>query len=195
MTIKKKIDLLKTYSIFEKYPIILFFQHNNLSVTDWSILRTNISKITNTKILITKNSIVEKILIDSHQNKNFSISKNKFMGTKIKTLFQGPNFIIGCYNLDQVDLINKCIKNTSNIIFVGGLFEKQIINHLDLKKLLELKSYGVCKNTLLQELCYNTLNINSNFMKLLKESININPITSIPFTLLNCLNQIKIQQK
>ena len=194
MTTKKKIDLLKTYSLLDKYPIILFFQHNNLSVTDWSKLRTNVAKIKDTKILITKNSIVEKVLLDTNQNKNLSTPLNEFMGTKIKTLFQGPNFILGCHNLDQLDMIWKYIKTTSNIIFVGGLFENQVITHLDLEKLLELKNYGVSKNMLLQELLYNTLNINSSFMRLLKDSMNINSVTMIPITLLNCLNQIKIQQ-
>lgn len=191
MTTKKKIDLLKTYSFFDKYPIMMFFQHNNLSVTDWSNLRTNISKITETKILITKNTIVEKVLLDNNKNKNFSTT---LTDPKIKTLFQGPNFILGCQNLEQLELIWNDLKKNSNVIFVGGLFENQIITHLDLKKLLELKNYGNNKNMLLTDLFYNTLNINSSFVKLIKNDMNINPISMIPLTLVNSLNQIQNQQ-
>lgn len=223
MTTKKKIDLLKTRDIFKKYPIILFFQHNNLTVNDWSNLRNNIKQINETTIFITKNSIVEKILSENilSQNKfleskscmriqNASSLPNKtrinnpkfknLVSThsfrvneleKIHNIFQGPNFILGCQTIEQLNSIWNLIKSMSNIIFVGGLFHNQLITHLDLEKLLQLHNCGISTNTLLQELFFNALNIESSMLKLLNANFIIQTLKLSQLKSIHSLTQIQ----
>lgn len=184
MTIKKKIDLLKTKNILKNYPIILFFQHNNCTVADWAHLKTNIVQINGVKMHIIKNSIVQKILLND----------TLVSPEKIKNLFQGPNFIIGCHNVEHIDSIFKLIKPNSNTIFIGGLFENQVINHLDLEKLLTLKHQAFSTNILLQQIISNNYSVYLNLLKSVNTNSYLNNLMLPMFQLVQCLNQLKNQK-
>lgn len=185
MTIKKKIDLLKTKNILEKYSIILFFQHNNCTVADWSKLKSNVTQFDNTKIYIIKNSIVQKILLND----------NVYSEKEIKNLFQGPNFLIGCNNLDQVDYVFKLIQSNSNIIFLGGFYENQIINHLDLEKLLQLKNQGISVNGFLEQIFSTNYSIYLNLLRCVNSNLDLNCLTIPKYQLIYCLDQLKNKKK
>lgn len=195
MTTKKKIDLLKTSNIFKKYPIILFFQHNNLTVRDWSHLRTNITQINDTKLFITKNSIIEKVLLEYKNNFLVQESNINNLEPNLFNIFQGPNFILACHTLDQVESVWKVTKSSSKVLFVGGLFHNQLITHLDLEKLLQLKNYGISREMLLQQLFYNILNINSSLIPILKTNTIIDHLTISKTMLVSSIAAVEQKKK
>lgn len=185
MNLKKKIDLLKIRKICTKYPIILFFQHNNYTVADWCILKNKMLQIEDIKLSIIKNSIVQKILLDN----------NIVSYEKMKNILQGPNFLIGCHNIDQFDYIFKVINSNSNTLFIGGLMENQVINHLDLEKLLQLQNQAVSKNTVLQQVVFTNYQIYLNFIKLVNINLYLNNLTLPAYKFIECLELLKHQKE
>jgi hypothetical protein len=186
--IKKKIDYSKTRDILKKYPIILLFQHNNCTVTDWYKLKTNIAQYSpqqQSKILCIQNSVANKI---------FS-TDSRFSSTcpKAQNLFQGPNLLVGCTTLDQLDNIWNCISYNSQIIFVGGFYQNIHLTHLDLKVLQQLKKQGVYSQALLQQLFYKNLHINSTLLPVLYTTIEYNFIMNLRLQLYSCIARIARQ--
>jgi len=88
------VRVLKTGKFITKYPIILFFQHNNLSVKQWLLLRNQLKNIDGGELLLFKNTIIENVLI----NKDLINSKS---------IFQGPCFALGFSNFSQFNVIVK----------------------------------------------------------------------------------------
>ena len=136
---KQSIAFLKTQNFLQTYPIILFFQHNNLSVNQWLNLRiqlknlqvvktTELGKIQETDILVLKNTLIENLLI---QEKFSNIHE-------FTSLFQGPCFALGFSNSSQISDILKITKQTTPIFLLGGIYNNQLVNHLDIKKILQL---------------------------------------------------------
>ena len=73
------------------------------------------------------------------------------------TLFQGPTFLIGINSPEQSKQVLDTVKKEKKLIFVGGLYQKKQINHLDLDYLLKIEK-GVHANLIntLQYLLYLT---------------------------------------
>ena len=73
------------------------------------------------------------------------------------TLFQGPTFLIGINSPEQSKQVLDKVKKEKKLIFVGGLYQKKQINHLDLDYLLKVEK-GVHANLIntLQYLLYLT---------------------------------------
>jgi len=171
---RKSITIRKTQKFFNTYPIVLFLQHNNLSVNEWSCLRINIKELTNTNILILKNSIVENVIF----------RKNKKTKGVFKFLFQGPCVAIGCLELSQlIKLVNTC-KTMRKLLITGALFENKFLTHLDLIQLLTLDE------SIYNQLI-NNINRSSKFYELLKNSLNNQILEQIPKDFINCLSYIK----
>ena len=57
---------------------------------------------------------------------------------RVKNLFQGPTFLIGCNTIEQLKKIKNLMKNFSNFIFIGGVYKNQTISHYTLEKLVKL---------------------------------------------------------
>ena len=61
---KQSIAFLKTQNFLQTYPIILFFQHNNLSVKQWLDLGIQLKNFQDTDILVLKNTLIENLLAE-----------------------------------------------------------------------------------------------------------------------------------
>lgn len=100
----------------------------------------------------------------------FDIKKNKINKTKkikienkqklnkkqIENILQGPIFLIGCHNLQDVKNIWNILKNWSNFIFLASEFNNQILTHLDIEKSIQLQD--TVYNELLN-ICYQQLRL------------------------------------
>ena len=171
---KKSIAIRKTQKFFTTYPIVLFLQHNNLSVDEWSCLRVNIKQLTNSNMLILKNSIVENVMFVEKKKK-----KSVF-----EFLFQGPCVAIGCSELSQlITLVNTC-KTIRKLLITGALIDKQFLTHLDLTQLLTVDE------SIYTQLLH-TINGSHTFYDLLQSSFNIQILEQIPKDFINCLSYIK----
>lgn len=125
---KQSIAFLKTQKFLQTYPTILFFQHNNLSVKQWLDFGIQLKSFQDTGLLVLKNTLIENLLVQQkYSNKDNFIS-----------LFQGPCFALGFSNISQIKDILKITKQTTPIFLLGGIYNNQLINHLDISKILQL---------------------------------------------------------
>ena len=73
------------------------------------------------------------------------------------TLFQGPTFLIGVNDFEPSKQVFYTVKKEKKLLFVGGLYQKKQINHLDLDYLLKLdKGLHRYVINILQSLLYCT---------------------------------------
>jgi len=89
----------------------------------------------------------------------------------VNTLFQGPTLLIGVCSLEQSKQVLYYTRKIKKLIFVGGLYKKKKINHLDLDYLLKLEKtvHANLINTLQYPLCCTALTTQSvNLYYLLK---------------------------
>jgi ribosomal protein L10 len=179
---KKDLYLLKTNIFLKKYPIIVFLQHNNLKVKNWSQLRVNLKTKNNSSIFLFKNTIMETALC------NTLLITTQLTTNSIQSLFQGPCFAFGCTNLDELKTLWNLINSTQNIIIIGGIYSNTILNHLDLEKLLNLDNttYDVFVNIFNQKyLLYNSL----------QAPLSFNIFQEIQLNLISCLLNLKEKKK
>ena len=171
---KKRIVILKTQTFFDTYPILLFVQHNNLSIKEWSQLRLELKAFKNISIYGLKNSIAANFI-------NTYDTTNKY---KSNFIFQGPCAVIGC--LQQSDLHNviHILKSTPKVIIVGATYNKEICTHLDIKKLCTLDS-SVYVSVL------QTLQLSKNLSSQLENYLRFQILQQVTRNLLNCLYLIK----
>ena len=125
---KQSIAFLKTQNFLQTYPIILFFQHNNLSVKQWLDLGIQLKNFQDTDILVLKNTLIENLLAEQKYS-----NRDNFV-----SIFQGPCFALGFSNLSQIKDILKITNQITPIFLLGGIYNNQLINHLDISKLLQL---------------------------------------------------------
>jgi ribosomal protein L10 len=132
------VQVLKTEKFITKYPIILFFQHNNLSVKQWLVLRNQLKNIESGELLLFKNTLIKNVLI----KKNLIDSQS---------IFQGPCFALGFSDFSQFHDLLKRVNSSSlkillktnqisTIFLIGGLLDNKIISHLDISKITKLDS-------------------------------------------------------
>jgi hypothetical protein len=172
MISKKNIySLEKTKNFFKEYPIILIYQHNNLTVKQHIDLKVQLQRLTYVKTLTVKNSIVDRVCFSFIPCKkeieidcsNFSILKknqklyssiqflhnkkninnvhlDKTNGNQLKNILQGPLFLLGCHNLEEVKNIWGILKVSPYFLFMGSQFNNQIYTHLDIEKSLEINN-------------------------------------------------------
>ena len=176
---RKNITILKTTDFFYAYPIMLFLQHNNLSVKEWSTLRIHLKQFDNkVNMLVLKNSVIENIIVtENYQNKE-----------SLQSMFQGPCLAVGCFELPQLLKIMELVKKNSKILTVGAIVEKKIFTHLDLNKLITLDN--TVYNSLLTNFSQSTL-----FYSTLQNSINFEILQHNQRDLLYCLSCLKALKK
>lgn len=61
---------------------------------------------------------------------------------KIKNLLQGPTFVLGCQTIEALVPIYKLLKNFSNFLFIGGLYNNQFITHYSIEKVFTLHDHN-----------------------------------------------------
>jgi ribosomal protein L10 len=182
------VRVLKTEKFIKKYPIILFFQHNNLSVKQWLLLRNQLKIINGGELLLFKNTIIENVLA----NKNL---------VDLKSIFQGPCFALGFSNFSQFNEILKLVNpsnlkilfktnQTSTIFLIGGLLDNKFISHLDILKIIKLDS-NVHENLVLN------LNQADQICHTLQTSLShpYNQLNEVCLNFIECLEILKLKQK
>ena len=173
---KQNITFLKTQKFIRTYPSILFFQHNNLSVYQWFRLRTQLKTMENANLLLLKNTLIDNVLAEENVTN--------------PSLFQGPCFALGFSNSSQFSEIIKITRQESTIVLIGGLFDNQFLNHLDIAKILKL-------DTQVHERFLTNLNQSTHLEETLTKSL-INPVTQldqVSWNLLQCLEILKIKRQ
>jgi ribosomal protein L10 len=197
MISKKNIySLEKTTKFFQEYPIILIYQHNNLTVKQRNDLLVQLQQLNKIKILTVKNSIIQRICNSSFflqsdssliKNKQYKkkieisdnydnyIEKKKFSNSlqlqhQLGNLLQGPVFLLGCHQIEEFKNTWSILKTSPSFVFLGGQFDNQIYTHLDIQKSLEINN-----------------NIYSNFFNIFHQELNFqnNVLSPVLFSILN----------
>ncbi len=191
ISLKKQLYILKIQQLFTENSIVLIYQYNHINVQDCYNLKIQVKSIKN---LVVKNTLFFKAF-ESNSKKNlfflelesqplisekingdkkniFSINGKQLL--KMNFLFQGPILLIACNSLSQLKNSAEFLQNNHKFLFLGAVFKNQIINHLDLKKLLEIdnKVYENFLKIFMQN--FQTLNFKNNFNKLLPFLQNLN---------------------
>lgn len=175
----------KTENFIKQYPIIFLIQHHNFSVIDWFNFKQNLQEILSNssnnlstsqiEILNRKNSLLKKVLNQSFKGKNLK---------SLDSLFQGPNFLLGCENDDHLKIIWNSINSNSKLLFISCFYRNTLLNHLDLSILLETNS------SIYSNLLYN-LNKTNEFFDTLQNVKEISPLYFIQSNLINVLSSIR----
>lgn len=182
MTIKKKnLHFLQIQKFLKNYKWIIFLQHNNLGVKNWSKLRIEL-KSQQSEILLFKNTIMKNSLA------TYFLKKNSGLIDSINFLFQGPSFACGCNNLVEMQNILNILKSTENILVIGGIYSNQIVNHLDLEKLIKLDDSIYPK-------FLNIFSQKNDLDTILNSSINLNILNQVQSNFLFCLTQLQYNLK
>lgn len=177
---KKSITFLKIENFLNTHPIILFFQHNNLSVKQWLDFRIQLKNFENIDILVLKNTLIENLLaqLSTHE-------KNK-----LASLFQGPCFALGLSNSSQIQDVLKVINKKPTVFLLGGIFENQPLNHLDISKILEL-NFNVYPQFI------SNLDQSSQLYNVLSSPLNntYKELNQVPYNLLQCLQILQLKKQ
>lgn len=175
--IKRNINVLKLQNFIQKYPYILFFQHNNLSVKQWDQLRQELKNLKTTDLILIKNTYIQTLFCE-----------NAFFDTKkLAKIFQGPCFAVGFSQQTQFKEINQKIHKFSSILLLAALFDKKLLTHLEVSKFITL-----------DERIYSSLlgklNQSNAFVNILENSLDFNILHSTVLRLLYFLEIIKTKR-
>ena len=130
--LKKKITSHNTKQFLEENLLVFFFNYNHINIQEWRLIKTELSKIKRVSKRVVKNQIATNVI------KKKSVTSNKTEPLqKLSTLFQGPTFMIGMTSPQECEIFFNIIKKQKKLIFVGGLYQGQLINHLDLSSVLK----------------------------------------------------------
>ncbi len=135
--LKKKIIFQNISKFLEKNLLIFFFNYNHINTEEWGVIKNQLSKIKKVNTLVVKNRIGKNVIRKKNSCKKRDEEINKI--EKLSTLFQGPTFLIGIASSQECEPVFSVIKKQKKCIFVGGLYQGQDINHLDVKYLLKVE--------------------------------------------------------
>ena len=158
--LKNKIISHNISTFLEVHLLLFFFNYNHMSIEEWRIIKSELGQIEKYKYKFFKNQISNNFIKKSKQTfTSFSIDKKqnndkkKPEFEKLSTLFQTPTFLMGINSLEKCKQVFDLTKKHKKLIFVGGIYQNQIINHLDLDYLLKVQEFAY--PTLLSNLQYN----------------------------------------
>lgn len=63
--------------------------------------------------------------------------KNNFVA-KCCSLFQGNTLLIGCKSTKELSALTQLLNKKNNFLLLGGVYQKQVINHVEVHKLIVL---------------------------------------------------------
>lgn len=197
---KKKLTQFKTKQFLKKFPIILIFQQTDFTVTDWLHFRKTLdqhitsqfhSQTVDCEILKVKNCVLKKIFSTSP---DFSLlaSKRDALSASSKQnylVFQGPNCLIGCQNLEQLQIVWNFMNSSSKfdgnkMIFISCLFYDKLWNHLDIEALLKIDK-SIYSDFM------TTLNTQALFYSTLSDHLKLYPLFTIQLSLVQNLFLLK----
>lgn len=133
--LKKKITSHSISKFLEKNLLVFFFNYNHINIQEWQVTKNQLSKIKNVSKIVVKNQIANNVIKKKSGTSNQCDKAKPF--EKLSTLFQGPTFLIGINSPEECEILFNIIKKQKKLIFVGGLYQGQYINHLDLFSILK----------------------------------------------------------
>ena len=155
--LKNKIISHNIHNFLEVNLLVLFFNYNHISIEEWRIIKSELAKIEKVSTLVVKNQIANTVIKKSKQYFTKDKKESTYIGSKKKeefegsdttqgmqklsTLFQGPTFLMGITSLEKCNQVFDLTKKHKKLIFVGGLYQEQTINHLDLDYLLKVHKF------------------------------------------------------
>ena len=172
--LKKKLISHNISKFLEKNLLVFFFNYNHINTEEWHVIKNQLSKIKQVNTLRVKNRIGKNVIIKNSCKKE---DENRDQIEKLSTLFQGPTFLIGIPSSQECEPVFSVIKKQKKCIFVGGLYQGQLINHLDVKYLLKVEKVAY-----------------TNLISTLQSTLHLNPITTNTvqlYYLLKCYQAIK----
>ena len=172
--LKKKLISHNISKFLEKNLLVFFFNYNHINTEEWHVIKNQLSKIKQVNTLRVKNRIGKKVIIKNSCKKE---DENRDKIEKLSTLFQGPTFLIGIPSSQECEPVFSVIKKEKKCIFVGGLYQGQLINHLDVKYLLKVEKVAY-----------------TNLISTLQSTLHFHPITTNTvqlYYLLKCYQGIK----
>ncbi len=135
--LKKKIIYHNISNFLQKNLLVFFFNYNHINTEEWGVIKNQLSKITRVDTLVVKNRIGKKVIRKKNTFKKCDQEIDKI--EKLSTLFQGPTFLIGIASSQDCEAVFSVINKQKKCLFVGGLYQGQLINHLDVKYLLKVE--------------------------------------------------------
>ena len=130
--LKKKITDHTTRQFLDENLLVFFFNYNHINIQEWRIIKTQLSKTNYDTCRVVKNQIATSVI----KKKCREIHKTEQI-EKLRTLLQGPLFVVGMKAPQEFEIFFNIIKKHSKLIFVGGLYQGQLISHLDLYSILK----------------------------------------------------------
>ena len=180
-TLKKSINLAKIKNLFQNYSLLLVVQYNNLDRKDWSFMKSQLEKMRKSQVLVIKNTLAEKVVEDLLKETSPFIPKKSM--DRIH-LFQGPSVVLGCQDVDNLGFLWNFIQTHEKLIFVGGLYQGRLLNHLDIEKLITL-------DFSIYEKLFDSLGQKTQLDLVLKESMSLNFLDTLNTSFLQCLESMK----
>lgn len=173
--LKKKLISHNISNFLEKNLLVFFFNYNHINTEEWHVIKNQLSKIKQVNTLVVKNRIGNNVIRKKNSCKKEGEKIDKI--EKLSTLFQGPTFLIGIASSQECEPVFSVIKKQKKCIFVGGLYQGQLINHLDVKYLLKVEKVAY-----------------TNLISTLQSTLYLTPITTNRvqlYYLLKCYQDIK----
>lgn len=198
---KQKVFQKKIEKFFRENPIIFIYHCNNISMKNWALIKNQLSKKRDLSSLYIQNRIAIKELEFYVKEKNqhfdsingqqqYAINLDSLL--ELKQLFQGPTFLLGCHSEDDIASLYHILDKNSQFVFVGGIFETQLLTHLDLKKYITGFETQSTNLTTIKKQKVSTLIslIHLNPCTIVKKSICcfLFQLKSLQYELISCLN-------
>ena len=140
LNLKKQILNHKIKKIIKQYPFVLFIQCNNVTPKNWSSIKDQLSKLGIIKTLKIKNQIARQLLKETDYTKSIIIDSNP-KSIALNSVLQGSTLMIGCPIVEQLPGIYTILEKNKSLLFTGGLFQNQVITHLDFEKIVKLDKF------------------------------------------------------
>jgi ribosomal protein L10 len=201
---KKDLHIFKITNFLQTYPVIIFLQHNNLKVDEWTKIRHDITQkervrhhcMTNrlldtastqskesTRIIVFKNTILKTVLLDK------ILKTNNVTHENLDSIFQGPTFAFGCKSFSDLQDVWNTLKSIPNVFVLGALYSKKSFNHLELERFLNLH------DTQVYTMFLNTVNSSNQLYGILQIPRCVDLFQQIQLHFLQCLTYVHAAKK
>ena len=136
--LKKKITDHTPSQLQQENLLGFIINKTKMNPQKWRIIKTQLAK---TKVRVVKNqiatSVIKKRSVRSNKTDLILAAQDCLPFQKLTTLFQGPLFMIGMSAPQECEIFFNIIKKQRKLVFVGGLYQGQLISHLDLPSILK----------------------------------------------------------
>ena len=193
---KKKNKKLKTETFVNQFPILVLLQHNNLTVNEWFDFKSQIqqkktlsSSFCSQKeiqFLTIKNSLLKQVLVN-HSSVLFDLKKKQLSSDNkefVETLCQGPNVLVGCQDLNQLESLWHYLSGDTKCIFMSCFYKGKILNHLDVEILLKT-------NSSIYYTLFSHLDKKTELYSVLQNKLELHPLLNLQTSLLAVISLLK----